>query len=65
MGTAGPHLGPLKSPTKAKSSSTWSPDNWGPTTAPSAQKGREGKEKEKESINRGSVDLLQWNSKIN
>ena len=61
MVTAGPHLGPLKSPTRAKSSSTWSPDNRGPTTAPSVQKGREGKEKE--SISRDSVEPLQWNSK--
>ena len=63
MGTAGPHLGPLKNPTGAKSSSAWSPENRGPTTAPSARK--EGRGTEKESIRRGSVDPLQWNSKIN
>ena len=61
MGTAGPHLGPLKSPTRAKSSSTWSSDSRGPITAPSARKGRGGNEKE--FISRGSVDPLQWNSK--
>ena len=50
MGTAGSHLGPLKSPTRTKSSSTWSPENRGPTTAPSARK--EGSGKEKRSIRR-------------
>ena len=48
MGTAGPHLGPLKSPNGRKSSSTWSPESQGPITAPSARK--EGRGKEKESI---------------
>ena len=46
MRTAGPHLGRLKSPTGAKSSSTWSPENRGPTTAPNARRRRRGKEKE-------------------
>ena len=45
MGTTCPHLGPLKSPTGAKSSSTWSPESWGPITAPSARKERRGKKK--------------------
>ena len=60
MGSEGPNLGPLKSPTEEKSNSTWSPENQGPTTAPSTQKEEK---KEKESIRRGSVDPLQWNSK--
>ena len=45
MRTSGPHLGPLKSLTGAKSSSTWSPESRGPTTAPSARKEGRGKEK--------------------
>ena len=61
MGTAGHYLGPLKSPTGAKSNSTWSSEKREPTTTPSARKGRRGKEKE--SIRRVSVDPLQWNSK--
>ena len=45
MGTVGPHLGPLKSPTEAKSSSTWSPENRDQPQHPVFEKKEEKKKK--------------------
>ena len=52
MGTAGPHLGPLKSPTEAKSSSTWSPENRDQPQHPVPD---EDEEEKKEDLSAGAV----------